>query len=139
MTEDGDPAAGTVLRRAPFADNPAVGARGQRTQQRILDAALQVFGEAGYHSTSMERIAKVAGCSRVSVYQYFAGKEDVFRHLAAEVEREVTASTEALGPVTADAEGWAALRAWVGRHGEVYARYEPVFLAFRAAAESDAE
>jgi AcrR family transcriptional regulator len=139
MTEDGDPAAGTVLRRAPFADNPAVGARGQRTQQRILDAALQVFGEAGYHSTSMERIAKVAGCSRVSVYQYFAGKEDVFRHLAAQVEHEVTASTEALGELTADADGWSALRAWVGRHGDVYDRYEPVFLAFRAAAESDAE
>ena len=38
-----------VLRRAPFSDNPNVGARGQRTQQRILDAALQVFGEVGYH------------------------------------------------------------------------------------------
>jgi AcrR family transcriptional regulator len=37
------------MRRAPFSDNPQVGARGQRTQQRILDAALRVFGEEGYH------------------------------------------------------------------------------------------
>ncbi len=139
MSADREPATAAVLRRAPFADNPAVGARGQRTQQRILEAALQVFADAGYHSCSIDRIAKVAGCSRVSVYQYFASKEDVFRHLAAQVEREVTASTEALEPVTADAEGWAALRGWVGRYGEIYDRYEPVFQAFRAAAESDAE
>src|SRR5215218_2203106 len=109
MSGEGVPAAEAVLRRAPFADNPAVGARGQRTQQRILEAALQVFGDAGYHSCSIDRIAKVAGCSRVSVYQYFASKEDVFRHLAAQVEREVTASTEALEPVTADLAGWATL------------------------------
>ena len=38
---DGGPA--DVVRRAPFADNPHVGARGQRTQQRILDAALEAF------------------------------------------------------------------------------------------------
>ncbi|HYF45734.1 MAG TPA: TetR/AcrR family transcriptional regulator [Acidimicrobiales bacterium] len=128
-----------ILRRAPFADNPAVGARGQRTQQRILDAALKVFGDVGYHSCSIDRIAKVAGCSRVAVYQYFASKEDVFRHLAVQVEQEVADSTEALGPVTPDGAGWDALREWVGRHGEVYDRYEPVFQAFRAAAESDAD
>ena len=37
-----------VLRRAPFSDNPNVGARGQRTRQAILDAALKVFGDIGY-------------------------------------------------------------------------------------------
>jgi len=41
----GEPAA--VVRRAPFADNPRVGAVGRRAQQRILDAALQVFAEVG--------------------------------------------------------------------------------------------
>jgi AcrR family transcriptional regulator len=41
---------------------------------------------------------------------------------------------EAVGP---DAAGWQTLRAWVQRHGEIYARYEPVFRAFQAAAESD--
>src|SRR5215218_6398850 len=128
---------GTVLRRAPFSDNPAVGARGQRTQQRIVDAALQVFGEAGYHRCSIDRIAKVAGCSRVSFYQYFSSKEDVFRHLAGQVARQVNAATEALGPITPDAEGWATLRTWVARHSEIYERYEPVYQAYPAAAESD--
>lgn len=122
-----------VVRRAPFSDNPRVGARGQRAQQRILDAALRAFGEQGYHGCSIDRITKLARCSRVSFYQYFANKEDVFRQLAGQVTRQVSASTEALNPLTADPKGWAELRAWVARYAEIHARYEPVFHS----AESD--
>src|SRR5918995_5315923 len=131
------PAADVVVRRAPFSDNPRVGARGQRTQQRIVDAALRVFGEEGYHQCGVARITKLAGCSRVSFYQYFAGKEDVFRHLTGQVARQLGASTEALGTLTPDVEGWMAIRAWVARYADVYERYRPVFQAFQAAAESD--
>jgi len=134
----GDGASDEVVRRAPFSDNPRVGARGQRTQQRIVDAALRVFGEEGYHQCGVARITELAGCSRASFYQYFSGKEDVFRHLAGQVARQLSASTEALGLVTPDADGWRALRAWVGRYSDVYERYEPVFLVFQTAAESDA-
>ena len=103
---DGRPdGAVAVVRRAPFSDNPRVGARGQRTQQRILDAALRAFGEEGYHGCSIDRITKLARCSRVSFYQYFASKEDVFRQLAGQVARQVSASTEALDPLTPDARG----------------------------------
>jgi len=119
-----------VVRRAPFSDNPRVGARGQRTQQRILDAALQVFGERGYHAASIDRIAKVARCSRVSFYQYFASKEDVFRQLAGQVSRQMGASTDALAPLTADHAGRAVLQSWVTRYAEIHARYEPVFHAY---------
>ena len=131
--------AGPVLRRAPFSDNPTVGVRGQRTQQRILDAALSVFGEVGYHQCSIDRIAKEAGCSRISFYQYFAGKEDVFRQLAGQVARQISASVEALGPLTADAAGWAELRAWVERYTDIHARYTPVFSTFQSAVTSDEE
>jgi AcrR family transcriptional regulator len=127
-----------VMRRAPFSDNPRVGARGQRTQQRIVDAALRVFGEEGYHQCGVARITELAGCSRASFYQYFSGKEDVFRHLAGRVARQLSASTEALGLVTPDADGWRSLRAWVARYSEIYERYEPVFRVFQTAAESDA-
>jgi AcrR family transcriptional regulator len=116
-----------VVRRAPFSDNPKVGVRGQRTQQRILDGALRAFGEQGYHACSIDRITKLARCSRVSFYQYFASKEDVFRQLAGQVSRQVSASTEALDPLTADADGWSAMRGWVTRYAEIHARYAPVF------------
>jgi AcrR family transcriptional regulator len=137
-----DPRAGdesdVVVRRAPFSDNPRVGARGQRTQQRIVDAALRVFGEEGYHQCGVARITELAGCSRASFYQYFSGKEDVFRHLAGQVARQLGASTEAVGLVTPDAQGWRSIRAWVARYADVYERYEPVFRVFQTAAESDA-
>jgi AcrR family transcriptional regulator len=125
------------VRRPPYSDNPAVGARGLRTQQRILDAALQAFGEHGYERSTLDKIGQLAGCSRVSIYQYFAGKDDVFRHLAGQVARQMRASAEALEPLTPDDRGWAALRAWVARYADIYGRYEPVFRAFSAAAESD--
>jgi AcrR family transcriptional regulator len=127
-----------IVRRAPFSENPHVGARGQRTQQRILDAALRTFGEQGYYQSSIDSITKVAGCSRVSFYQYFSSKEDVFRHLGAQVARQLNTSTDLLEPVTRDANGWAALRAWVGRYADIYARYRPMFLSFPAAAATDA-
>ena len=133
-----DTVADMVVRAPPFSDNPRVGARGQRTQQRIVDAALRVFGEDGYHQCGVARITELAGCSRASFYQYFAGKEDVFRHLAGQVARQMGASTEALGLLTPDADGWRSIRAWVARYSDIYERYEPVFLVFQTAAESDA-
>jgi AcrR family transcriptional regulator len=129
--------AASVTRRAPFAGNPRVGARGHRTQQRIVDGALRVFGEEGYHQCSVARITELAGCSRVSFYQYFAGKEDVFRHLAGQVARQLSASTEALGTLSPDVAGRTAIRVWVARYADTYERYRPVFRAFQAAAETD--
>lgn len=140
-TDDPAPERGTgaeVVRRAPFSDNPTVGARGQRTQQRILDAAVEVFGEEGYHQASIDRIAKRAGCSRASFYQYFSSKEDSFQQLTGLVARQLGAATEALGPVGADAAGWTELRGWISRYAEIHTRYEPVFGVFQAAAETDA-
>ena len=51
-------------RRSPFGDNPVVGARGARTQRRILTAAVDVFAEHGYHDSRIEQITEAAGCSR---------------------------------------------------------------------------
>ncbi|HVM66977.1 MAG TPA: TetR/AcrR family transcriptional regulator, partial [Acidimicrobiales bacterium] len=124
-------------RRAPFGDRPTVGSRGLRTQQRVLDAALEAFGEVGYDRATLDRVAQIAGCSRITIYQYFSGKEDVFRHLAAQMARQVRASLEAIEPVTPDAEGLAALRSWIGRYAAVRARYEPVLRVVDAAATSD--
>ncbi len=48
-------------RRAPYADSPAIGPRGLRTHQRVLDAAIEAFGESGYDRTTLDRIAELAG------------------------------------------------------------------------------
>lgn len=131
---DGAADGGAAVRRAPFSANPTVGPRGQRTQQRILDAALRVLRDEGYYRCSVDRITARAGCSRVSFYQYFSGKEDVFYRLAAQVARQVRASVEALDQLTSDASGRESVGAWVAREADIYHRYGPVFDAFGAAA-----
>jgi AcrR family transcriptional regulator len=134
----GDGGAPEVVRRAPFAENPHVGARGQRTQQRILDAALEAFGEDGYDLSSVDSIATRAGCSRAAFYQYFESKESVFRHLTGLAARQLDASTEALAPITPDAAGWLSVRAWTARHSDIYRRYASLFHVFQDASASDA-
>src|SRR3546814_4231077 len=114
-----------------------LGARGLRTQQRILEGAVRAFAVVGYEATTVERIAQDAECSRVAFYQYFSGKDEVFRHLAGEVARQLEASFEGMATVTADAEGWSSLRAWVERHASIHASYEPLYRSFDAAAGTD--
>lgn len=126
-----------AIRRAPFGANPQVGARGQRTRHRILDAALQVFGEVGLHHGSVERIAKEAGCSRASFYQYFADKDDVLRHLAGQLSLQLDAAVAWLGTVSPDDEGWQALHGLLERWAEIHHRHQAVFAAYPAMFEVD--
>ena len=135
--DDGDP--DSVTRRAPFAANPSVGARGQQARQKILDAAVQVFGELGYHGCRISRITELTGLSRVSFYQYFSSKEDLFRQLAGTVAAEITESIDQLEPFGADAAGWEVLHGWMDRFSAIYDQYESVFVAFQSAAETDTE
>jgi AcrR family transcriptional regulator len=56
-------------------------ARLQDDQKRwsIVEAAFRVFGELGFSSTTMKRIADEAGIAPGSIYTYFQDKEDLFR------------------------------------------------------------
>jgi len=43
----------------------------------IIDAALEVFAEYGYHNCQVAKIARQAGIADGTIYLYFANKEDV--------------------------------------------------------------
>ena len=45
----------------------------------IIDAALEVFAEAGFAGAKLDDIARRAGVSKSALYLYFATKEDLFR------------------------------------------------------------
>ncbi len=51
-----------------------------RTARRaqLLEVALKVFVEQGYHSASMDEIAERAGVSKPVLYQHFPGKLDLY-------------------------------------------------------------
>lgn len=49
----------------------------------ILDAALKVFSEKGYHNATMNEIAMVAGIGKGTIYEYFTSKIQLFQQMLA--------------------------------------------------------
>jgi AcrR family transcriptional regulator len=56
----------------------------------ILDSALAVFSERGYHSASIDDIAGEAGVSKALIYEHFASKQELHADLIARNARELT-------------------------------------------------
>jgi len=53
-------------------------------RKRILEAAIRVFAEHGYHGSRVGDIAEDAGVAHGLLYHYFASKEDVLRTIFVE-------------------------------------------------------
>ncbi len=49
--------------------------RGRGARERILSAAQQLFRDQGINSTGIDQICAVAGVSKRTLYQHFAGKD----------------------------------------------------------------
>ncbi|MDG1332227.1 MAG: TetR/AcrR family transcriptional regulator [Crocinitomicaceae bacterium] len=50
-------------------------------KEAILQAALHVFAEEGYHSASISKVSKAAGVSKGLMYNYFESKEELLKIL----------------------------------------------------------
>jgi AcrR family transcriptional regulator len=55
----------------------------------ILDAALAVFSQRGYHPASIDDIASEAGVSKALIYEHFASKQELYADLIARNAREL--------------------------------------------------
>ena len=68
-------------------------ARTDATQQRILDAATEVFSTRGFSAATMADIVEHSGASIGSIYHHFGGKKELFLaiydRLSAEVELRI--------------------------------------------------
>lgn len=51
-------------------------------KEQILEAALDLFAEHGYHNTGMEQIAKMVGMRASSLYNHYSSKQEVIAALA---------------------------------------------------------
>ncbi len=73
----------------------------ERRRRQIVDAAVQLFVKQGFHKTTTRQIARAAGFSIGSLYEYIASKEDVLylvcEFIHAEVERGVTEALKRTG------------------------------------------
>lgn len=64
-------------------------ARGQRTMRKILDAALEEFGERGFFDGSIVGITRRARVALGTFYTYFDSKEAVFQELVRDMSARV--------------------------------------------------
>ncbi|GEN51862.1 TetR family transcriptional regulator [Halobacillus litoralis] len=71
--------------------------------KQIIDAAVEVIAENGYHSSQVSKIAKKAGVADGTIYLYFKNKEDILVSLFQEkmgqfiekIEQETTSKQSA--------------------------------------------
>ena len=50
----------------------------QQVRDRIVSAALRVFGDKGYHGSTIADVVRESGLSVGAIYTYFKGKDDLF-------------------------------------------------------------
>ncbi|MFO0677947.1 MAG: TetR/AcrR family transcriptional regulator [Polyangiaceae bacterium] len=51
--------------------------RGGDKRERILDAAVRVFAQSGFHATRVSEVAKAAGVADGTIYLYFKSKDEL--------------------------------------------------------------
>lgn len=56
-----------------------------RRRQQLLEVALHVFGEQGFHPASMNDVAEAAGVTKPVLYQHFRSKRDLYRQVLTDV------------------------------------------------------
>jgi AcrR family transcriptional regulator len=58
-------------------------------RRAILDAAQEVFGERGYHGSSLDEIAQSAGISKALIYEHFESKKELHESLLTQYAGEL--------------------------------------------------
>ncbi|HWX08634.1 MAG TPA: CerR family C-terminal domain-containing protein [Gaiellaceae bacterium] len=61
------------------------GGRGEATRRRLIDAAIRVFGESGYHAVGTRELAEAAGANQAAIPYYFGGKDGLHQAAARQV------------------------------------------------------
>ncbi|HWI63418.1 MAG TPA: TetR/AcrR family transcriptional regulator [Symbiobacteriaceae bacterium] len=105
---------------------PAASTREEK-RAAILNAALELFAERGYHATNVPLIAERAGISVGTLYHYFESKESVVNELYRKLKTESTAALWDDYPNGADPEEQ--FRTY-WRRGAAYALAHPLAFAF---------
>jgi len=121
---------GETLRRAGYGPTASlvVGQRGARTRQRIVEETLRLFESHGFHGTSVDAIAKAAGISRSTLYQYFESKEQIFVELLNECGSALMRVARRIGPLGPTQLGFDNLHWWLGEWAYVYDKYATMFV-----------
>ena len=89
-----------------------------RQRQEVLDVALGLFSEKGYHNVSMHEIAKAAEFAIGTLYKFFRNKEDLYRALILQLSDRFHGALTAV--IAGDAPEIEKPRAYVRVKGELF-------------------
>jgi AcrR family transcriptional regulator len=89
----------------------------QRTREQIIDAAMRLFDERGYHATTIADIAEAAEVAPRTFFSYFPSKEAVVFH---DVDRDLEGLANALGERLPGESAFDALRRWIDSMFDVW-------------------
>lgn len=110
---------------ATKAKERSLGAKGEATRRRLMEAAEEIFGTKGFYHTSIGDITSRAGVAQGTFYLYFAGKAEIFKALVHHLSHELRTATEAAAkaaPNRLEAErlGIEAFYRFVDQHRNLY-------------------
>jgi AcrR family transcriptional regulator len=110
----------------------------EERRRQLLDVALDIFAERGFHSTSMDDVALAAGVTKPVLYQHFPSKRALYRELLDEVDAQL------VGHLVEATAGAASLRERVEAGFAAYFRFVAenragFRLLFGASVRNDAE
>jgi AcrR family transcriptional regulator len=114
----------------------------QLREQQMLDAAVRIFSEHGFHGASMDEIAELAGVSKPLLYMYLGSKDETFSAcIARESGRLVeTIGTAIIGDVADPAERlWRGLTAFFTFVAEHRASWIVLYQQARSHSDAAAE
>ncbi len=96
-----------------------------RRKEQLLDVAIEVFAERGFHLTSMNDVAEAAGVTKPVLYQHFPSKRALYLELLRAVGNQLMdaiagATQRAAGPRQQVEDGLRAYFTFVADHPPAY-------------------
>lgn len=94
----------------------------------ILDAAIKVFANAGFHTSTMDQVAEAAGVAKGTLYLYFKSKNDLLDEL---IDMRTARLTSLMTKGVAQAHDLRArIRAIIDAHFEFYSTERDFMMLF---------
>lgn len=95
----GNPTTSSRDKGDPIRGNKTRTPKAEETRRALLDAALTLFAENGYHATSVPDIVQAAGVGHGTFYEYFRNRRAILLALTAELagHRPPSLASQSLG------------------------------------------
>ena len=113
-------------------------ARVDDSRRRIIEVALEMFSEEGFHAVGLEEVARRAGVSRKTIYYQFDSKLGLLQALVADLNERGSVS-EFVGAALSETDIRLAVRRFVQGSCSFWEREHAVIRALATLAASDAD